>query len=289
MLNITDASKRLFQCLLNSQQNILKNSLFWDDLFEKTCWKIQDRNKTWVICSIILNIVFSVKNLNTYDATHLEHLIEAVNEDWMNSIAVKGLKLQLNYSVEFRQFTFSDKQLNKLNSLINSIYDIFFFIAIYQMYFLFLTCKVKYSATALDITDWQNVHSMIFVIRDVVELYRAVKQKKKLHWEILVFLISHDHSSVRIYSHYAIIKKDKIIFYHHSIHKFDFTTLDSKEKWMTYKFIKNVYNIWMSLHLKRICSVINELLSDINFNLSQAASFSQSEPQSSQQLNVKYT
>jgi len=44
--------------------------------------------------------------------------------------------------------------------------------------------------------------------------------------------------------------------------------------------MKNVYNVWMSLHLKRICSAIDELSSDISFDLSQTASFSQSSQQS---------
>ncbi len=44
--------------------------------------------------------------------------------------------------------------------------------------------------------------------------------------------------------------------------------------------MKNVYNVWMPLHLKRICSAIDELLSDISFDFSQTASFSQSSQQS---------
>jgi len=36
----------------------------------------------------------------------------------------------------------------------------------------------------------------------------------------------------------------------------------------------------MPLHLKRICSAIDELLSDISFDFSQTASFSQSSQQS---------
>jgi hypothetical protein len=288
-LDITDASKRLFQRLLDSQQDIPKDSLFRDDLFEKTCRKIQDRNEARVIRSITPNIVPSVEDLDTYGATHLEHLIEAVNEGWMGSIAVEGPKPQPDYSVGFRRSTFSDKQLNKLDPLIGSVYDTSFFVATYRMYFPFLTCEVKCGAAALDVADRQNVHSMTLAVRGVVELYRAVKREKELHREILAFSISHDHSSVRIYGHYAIIEEGKITFYRHPIHKFDFTALDGREKWTAYKFIKNVYDVWMPLHLKRICSAIDELPPDINFDLSQAASFSQSEPQSSQQSNAEYT
>jgi len=49
--------------------------------------------------------------------------------------------------------------------------------------------------------------------------------------------------------------------------------LDGKEKWTAYKFTKNVYDKWMPTHLKRICSVIDELLLDPDFEVSE-----QSEP-----------
>lgn len=79
------------------------------------------------------------------------------------------------------------------------------------MYFPFPTCEVKCGGAALDVADRQNAHSMTYAVRDTVELYRAVKREKELHREILTFSISRDHRSVRIYGHYAIIEKDKII------------------------------------------------------------------------------
>ena len=52
-------------------------------------------------------------------------------------------------------------------------------------------------------------------------------------------------------------------FYRHPIRKFDFTELDGKEKWTSYTFTKNVYDLWMPGHLKRICLIIDTLSSDI--------------------------
>jgi len=242
-----------------------------------------------VIRSIILYIVLSAENLKTLDATHLEHLIERVNEYWTDNIAVKNSLSRLNYSVEFKRSAFINKQLKKLDSLIDSVFENFLFIAIYWMYFSFFTCEIKCDVATLDIVDRQNAHSMIVIIRAFVQLYKAVKCEKELHQKILAFLILHDHRSMRIYDHYIIIEKDKIIFYHYFIHTFDFITLNKKNKWMMYKFTKNIYNTWMLIHHKRICSAINDLSSDIDFNLSQSASFLQSESQSSQQSNVKFT
>ena len=120
------------------------------------------------------------------------------------------------------------------------------------MYFPFLTCEVKCSAAALDIADRQNSHSITVAVRGVVELFRLVMREAELHREILAFSISHDHWAVTIYGHYPIINKEKTTFYRHPVREFSFTEQEGKEKWSAYKFTKNVYDVWMPTHLKRI-------------------------------------
>ena len=284
-LGVTGASLVRCKTLLDSEQTVPKDSLFRDDLFRATCDKVQDRNEAQVIRSITPYIVPSAEDLEILGAAHLEHLIEGVNEGWTGSIAVEGPLPKPDYSVGFRRSAFTDEQLKKLDPLIGSVFENSFFVATYRMYFPFLTCEVKCGAAALDIADRQNAHSMTVAVRGFVELFKAVKREKELHREILAFSISHDHRSVRIYGHYPVIEGDKTTFYRHPIHDFSFTALDGKEKWTAYKFTKNVYDVWMPLHLKRICSAIDELPPDINFDVSQAASFSQS----SQQSNAEYT
>ncbi|TAQ85114.1 hypothetical protein B7494_g6564 [Chlorociboria aeruginascens] len=113
-------------------------------------------------------------------------------------------------------------------------------------------------------------------VRDVVELFRLMKREKELHREILAFSISHNDRTVRIYDYYPVIDGKKITFYRHPIREFSFTELDGKEKWTAYKFTKNVYDIWMPSHLKRICSVIDDLPPNLDFESSE-----QSEPEES--------
>jgi hypothetical protein len=113
---------------------------------------------------------------------------------------------------------------------------------------------------------------MTLAVRGVVNLFRLVKREKELHQEILAFSISHNDSSVRIYSYYPVINRKDTTYYRHLINKFDFTARDGKEKWTAYKFTKNVYEIWMLIHLKRIYLVIDELLADINFEVSELLS-----------------
>ena len=152
-LGLTEASLTSCKTLLNSEQAVPKDSLFRDDLFRTTCDKVQDKNEARVIRSITPYIVPSVEDLETLGATHLEHLIEGVNEGWIGSIAVEGPKPQPDYSVGFRRSAFTDEQLKKVDPLIGSVYETSFFVATYRIYFPFLTCEVKYGAAALDIAD----------------------------------------------------------------------------------------------------------------------------------------
>lgn len=94
-----------------------------------------------------------------------------------------------------------------------------------------------------------------------------MKREKELYCKILAFSISHDYRLVVIYGYYTIIEEEKTTFYHHPVYNFSFTALEGKDKWNVYKFTKNVYNIWMPIYYKKICSTIDELPSGIKFNL----------------------
>ncbi|KLJ05432.1 hypothetical protein EMPG_11078 [Blastomyces silverae] len=269
-VGITDESSLLIKALLNTDQMVPQNSLFRDDLFQTTCEKIQGKNESRIIRDIGQLIVPSAETLATYGATNLEHLVETVNEGWNKSIPFHGPRPQPDYSVGFRRSAFTDDQYEKLKPFIGDWDDTSVFMATDTMHFPFLTCEVTCGEVALDIIDRQNAHSMTLSVRGVVELYRAVKRENELHREILAFSISHDHTAVRIYGHYALVDNDKITFYRHEIHSFSISALDGKEKWTAYRFTKNVYDIWMPTHLKRICSAIDQIPSDLDFGVLQS-------------------
>ena len=273
-----------------SKQTVPPDSLFRDDLFDKTCEKVRNRNEAMIIQDITRLIVPSAQNLAIYGAKNLGHLYECVNEGWNSAIPFHGPRPQPDYSVGFARSAFTEEQLGKLEPFVGDIVYgsglTSFFMATSRMYFPFFTCEVKCGAAALDVADRQNAHSMTLAVRGVIELYKAVKREKELHREILAFSISHDHSTVRIYGHYAMIENDKTTFYRHPIKKFDFTSEDGTDKWTAYRFTKNVYDIWMPLHIERICSAIDDLPPDLDFDLSQSASFPPSGVQSSQQSDV---
>jgi hypothetical protein len=248
-----------------------EHSLFRDDLFEETCDSVRARNEAMVVRDISPLICPSAQVLRIYGANHLNPLNESVNEGWNSAISYHGPRPQPDYSIGFGRSAFADDQLEKLVPFVGEVTDTVtsYFLATWQMYFPFLTCEVKCGAAALDVADRQNAHSMTLAVRGIVELFRLKNRAKELNREILAFSNSHDHRTVRIYGHYPVIDGVKTTFHRHPIHEFSFTAMDGKEKWTAYKFTKNVYDIWMPSHLKRICSVIDDLPPDMNFEVSQ--------------------
>ncbi|KAK9235056.1 hypothetical protein V1525DRAFT_390809 [Lipomyces kononenkoae] len=268
-LDITSASKTLARTLFEATQSVPEDSLFRDDVFESTCQKVHNRNDARVIQDITRLIVPSAESLATFGAKHLDILTESVNEAWNNSIPLTGTPPQPDYSVGFRREAFTDDQVAKLSPFLGDFIagDQSFFMGTYYMYFPFLTCEVKCGAAALDVADRQNAHSMTIAVRVVAELFRAVKRDSEVHREILGFSISHDHRSVRIYGHYPVMDGKNTMYYRHPIHEFSFTALDGKEKWTAYRFTKNVYHTWMPAHFKKICSAIDQLPANLDFDV----------------------
>jgi hypothetical protein len=83
-----------------------QDSLFRNDLFATTCRKIRNRNEAMVIRDISLLIVPSAQTLAIYGATHLNYLIESVNEGWKRAMPFYSPRPQPDYSVGFGRATF---------------------------------------------------------------------------------------------------------------------------------------------------------------------------------------
>ncbi|SMR65190.1 unnamed protein product [Zymoseptoria tritici ST99CH_3D1] len=277
-LDISLGSKRVYERLLQQKGELPGDSLFSSDRFKASCRNIQDRNEARVIQDIGRLIVPSAEVLTTYGASHLQVLIESVNEGWNSSIPITKTRPQPDYAVGFRREAFTQDRLNRMRPIVGDLtQERSFFMATWYMYFPFLTCEVKCGAAALDVADRQNSHSTAIAVRAVVELFRAVKREKELHREILAFSISHDHRNVRIYGHYAEVGvgESETKYYRHPIHDFSFTAANGKEKWTAYNFTRNVYNDWMPTHFARICSAIDQIPADISFSVHSDSCYSE--------------
>ena len=138
----------------------------------------------------------------------------------------------------------------------------------YYMQFPFFACEVKCGLAGLDIADRQNLHSMTLAVRAVVELHGLANRMEELHREVLAFSVSHDHQAVRIYGHFPVIEGTKVTYWRYPLRNFDFTERKGLEKWTAYMFVKNIYDIWMPAHFKRICSAIDAIPAEQQFEAS---------------------
>jgi hypothetical protein len=260
-LGLATASLALCRSLLEKTQPVPSDTLFRDDIFETTCQKLRNKNEARVIQDITRLIVPSAESFATFGTKHLDILTESVNEGWNNAIPFTSTRPQPDYSVGFSRDAFTKDQLAKLSPFLGDFIagDQTLFMGTYYMYFPFLTCEVKCGAVALDVADRQNAHSMTLAVRAVVELFRGVKREAEVDRKILAFSVSHGYKAVRIYGHYAVITGEDTKYYRHLIHEFLFTALDGREKWTSYRFTKNIYDIWMPEHFKNICAAVDEL------------------------------
>lgn len=266
--DIDEDNNILCETLLEKEQAVPTDTLFDDDIFDATCNMIEGRNEEKIIQDIARLLTPSAQALGGR-CDGLKCLIESVNEGWNNSNPFIQPRPQPDYTVGFRWDAFSELQLEKLAPFIGDIafYDQSYFRATFYMYFPFFTSEVKCGAAGLDIADLKNAYSMTLAVRAVVELFRLVKREKEIDRKTLAFSVSHDDRSVRIYGHYAVIDTCGTTFYRHPIHNFNFTALDGKNKWTTYKFTKNVYDTWMPSHFKRICFAIDDIPLNFAFDV----------------------
>ncbi|TVY94275.1 hypothetical protein LAWI1_G002062 [Lachnellula willkommii] len=276
---ITAESERLCQTLLQAPQPLPEHTLFSDDeLFKKTCKRIRGENETKVVRDIAQLIVPPAEILADRGAEHLEILRETTNACWVNSYTFinpsgsrPGPRPQPDFGLGFKRDAFSREQLQKLQIYIGDpLADSSWIAATYNMYLPFLSSEVKCGAAGLDIADRQNAHTQSVILRGLYTLFRLVGRENELHRKINGFSISHSDVEVRIWGHYAIINGKDVEFYRHSIAEFSISpTARGDERWTAYSFVKNVYDLWLPEHYKRICSVIDMLPADLNFDVSE--------------------
>ncbi|KAK9434866.1 phosphatidylserine decarboxylase [Metarhizium brunneum] len=265
---ITQKSRELCKKLLEQKQLPPIDSLFRDDVFDETCRDLQTRNEARVLRDIGMLRVPSAETLRTLGDKSLGSLIESVNESWSNCIPLDATRLtpawpQPDYSLGFRREAFTEEQLQRLEPFIGDVFSRSYFAATYRMYFPFFTSEAKCGREGLDVADRQNAHSMAIAVTAVVELFKAVGREKELDGEILIFSVSHDNESVRIYGWYPATGASKTTIHRHTIRKFNFTELDGRDKWATDTFTKNVYRVYMPGFLDLIHSAVDQLPHDL--------------------------
>jgi hypothetical protein len=256
---ITDACRALCKSLLETEQPLPLDSLFRDDRFEKTCERLRNENEAKVVRDISPLLVPSVEVLCACGEEHLEYMVDHVNQKWYGCVPIiAGPVPQPDYSAGCKETIFTKGQLRKLEPFISG-WKSTPFLATAWMYFLYLTMEVKCGNEELNIADRQNAHSSSVAVKQVVDLYRMVSREHELDRKILSFSVSHDQEAVRIYGYYPVIDGEQTSVYRHTIRKLDITNEDGKDKWTTYVFTRNVYDVFGPIHFERLRSAVDQL------------------------------
>ncbi|TAQ88920.1 hypothetical protein B7494_g2756 [Chlorociboria aeruginascens] len=188
-------------------------------------------------------------------------------------------RLQPDYGLGFKRDAFSREQLQKLQTFISDPFadSSSWIVEPYNMYLLFFSSEVISRAAGFNMADRQNALTQSVVLRGLYTLFRSVGRENELHREINGFSISQSGLGVRIWGHYAIINGKDVEFDQHLIAQFSISpTAQADERWTAYCFVKNVYDLWLPKHYKRICSIIDMLPADLNFGDSEKLTFSHS-------------
>ena len=284
---ITEESERLCYELLNEPQARPQYTLFsHDGLFKKTCRRVKGENETKVIHRISQLIIPSAEIMADRGAEHLAIIKESTNACWTNSepfIYVprsgsdsrSGLRPQPDFGFGFDRDAFDAERLQKLQPFLGDLLaDCSLFAATYEMYFPFLTCEVKCGDGGLDVADRQNAYAQSIILRGMYSLFQLVGRERELGQKINGFSISHNDEEVRIWGHYIVIDGKGAKFYRHLISKFIFVPSgEGDQRWKAYKFVKNLYDLWVPNHFKFLCSAIDMLPSDLNFEAPNLSGF----------------
>lgn len=255
----SDDSKELYQTLLSREQTTVKDSLFSDTLFQKTMGRLQNENEAMVVQDLLPIIVPRAEILWTYGADQLKHLVGHINQAWHACVPITaGRPPKPDYAVGFQDIAFTSDQLKRLGPFVRDLKRTPFS-ASSVMHFPFLTCEVKCGNEALDIADRQNAHSASIAVKQVVDLYREVSRVGEIDRKIMAFFISANVDMVRIYGHYACIDGENTTFYRHLVEGFSILAKDSGARWISHKFVKNLYDVFVPAHLERIRAAIDQL------------------------------
>ena len=262
-------SMATIKTLLKKKPALPKNTLFADHLFVRTLENIRNRNETRVIRDIAELIVPSAESMSSRGEIDNTNLIESVNEGWNMTEPITPTRPQPDFSIGFKREAFKETQLSKIRPILgDSRTQVSRFRGTWYMYFPFLSSEIKCGAAALDVADRQNAHSMSIAVRAIVHLFQLVNRQREIDREILAFSVSHDDQAVRIYGYYPVIEKE-VTYHRQRIHTF---TLDGKDKWTSYRFVKSIYQIWAPKHLTRILKILDELPEEEDISLAKPTS-----------------
>ncbi|KAI9808741.1 MAG: hypothetical protein M1825_003893 [Sarcosagium campestre] len=255
---ITAESEKCCQQLLDAPQPVPKHTPFSDNaLFAKTCQRMKGANKMKAVLTIPQLIIPSAELLADSGAAHFTFVRETNNASWINfepsiypaasvSGSRSGPRPQPDFGFGLGIDAFNAERLWKLQPFLDDLLaDCSLFAATYQMFFPFLAGGVECGSSELDVANRQNAHAQSLILRGLYSLFRLAGREKELD---------------RIWGHFAVIDGNDVKFYRHLISTFIVAPSgQGDQRWKAYRFVKNIYDVWLPNHIKRLFSAVDML------------------------------
>ncbi|KAJ0423938.1 hypothetical protein BJY00DRAFT_309755 [Aspergillus carlsbadensis] len=282
----------LCQELLAKDFETPKRSVFEDQSIEATLEDLETRNEPAVLRIMGELVVPSAASALRLGQIRNKNLPVSIDEVWDHSIAlgwvpgpknprylpsslssknkrIRPLKLprvQPDYAVGFSKSAFTPKQLDRLDPFIGEVDDISFFRGTSRMYFPFMVSEVKSESVSLLIAGRPILHAMGLCLRGIVNLFKMVGHEKELDRQALGFSITHNVRTVVIWAHYPVISGKATTFHAHKVKRIFLSESVGEAKWTAYKFTLAVYEHWAPVLLSKLCSAIDQIPADLNFD-----------------------
>ena len=285
--SVCKKSKELCGSLQKITQKVISPSIFPKDTSLKVVLLCQNRNEGKVNRDVTPIIIPPTLSLYLHGDSAIEHVIDEVNADWMETCVLAGPQIRPDLSIGLSSSAFSEAEINKMKNY-TSVDNWTMFTR--DMYLPFLMCEVKCGRDGLNKADRQNMHSSSVAVRALLRIeqeadkHRQKKQFETLDGQILVFSVSHDQQDARLYAHYAKVRGKRWEYHRYKVKKFDLMQHD--ELVAIHNFVRNVFKTFLPKHIKRIKDALAALPDPSTLSFSTSDMNLQETPQNSQDAST---
>lgn len=259
---IADDSQTMCAQLLSIPQPVPKEGFFQPEGLEQFEELLKMKSEAIVQRDMTPLIIPSLCYLIMGGAEHFSRMAEAMSDLWLPHVAIDERRPKPDYSLGFHSSAFTAEQRKTLtghpalqNPLIHGSYAVPSSTTILP----FFTCEVKCCGEDMTVADRQNTLSATIGLQGLVVLFRAVNRENELHRRILYFSISHNDQEVYVYGHYPVINGESTGYYRHTVFRYRIFEDGGEQRWMAYKFVRSLQDVFAPRLHVLICSAIDHL------------------------------
>jgi len=249
---IQKSSKDLCHDLMKGDRQPTQHSPFPPEQLLEVLERVQGLNEARVQRDITPWVVPSAEVLFFCGELDANIIGDEVNAEWTRCATICSTRPKPNYVAGLLPSAFTKDEMQKLMNYASPPTPVFF---TPELCFPFLIYEVE---QGLNKADRQNIHSASIAVKGVMELFKTAfgdnsERVKDLYGQVLVFTVSHEHDKVCLYGHYAATSEaDELQYYRYQIALISLSAKDGADKFVTYNFVRNVYDKFAPMHQQRI-------------------------------------